>query len=44
MPNFTFLGEHKQVKTKFYFSFLTWIWFVGIQLQEGSPTFDKVSG
>ena len=30
--------------TKCYLSFFTWIWCLGIQLQEGSPTFDKVSG
>ena len=44
MPNFTFYGEGKQATTKFYFSHCTWIWCLGIQLQEGSPTFDKVSG
>ena len=26
-----------------YFSFCTWIWSLRIQLQEGSPTFDKVN-
>ena len=25
-------------------SYCTWIWYLGIQLQEGSPTFDNVSG
>ena len=44
MPNFAFYGGRKQATTKFYFSFYTWIWFLGIQLPEGSPTFDKVSG
>ena len=44
MPNFAFYGERKQATTKFNFSFWTWIWSLGIQLQEGSPTFDKVSG
>ena len=44
MPNFTFYGEGKQATTKFYISHCTWIWCLGIQLQEGSPTFDKVSG
>ena len=34
----------KQATTKFYFSFSTWIWSLEIQLQEGSPTFHKVSG
>ena len=41
IPNFTFYGR-KQAMTKFYFSFCTWIWSLGIQLQEGSPTFDKI--
>ena len=44
MPNFLIYGERKQATSKFYFSFSTWIWFLGIQLQEGLPTFDKVSG
>ena len=44
MPNFAFYGGRKQATTKFYFSYCTWIWCLGIQLQEGSPTFDKVSG
>ena len=43
MPIFAFYGERKQERTKFYFSFWTWIWSLGIRLQEGSPTFDKVS-
>ena len=43
MPNFTFYGERKQATTKFSFTFRTWIWFLGIQLQESSPTIDKVS-
>ena len=43
MPNFAFPGEHKQATTKFYFSFGTWIWSLGIQLQKGLLTFDKVS-
>ena len=34
---------NKQQLTKFNFYFCTWIWSLGIQLQEGSPTFDKVS-
>ena len=34
MPNFTFYGGLKQA---------TWIWFLGIQRQESSPKFDKVS-
>ena len=42
--NFAFYGGRKQAKTKFYFSFCTWIWSQIIQFPEGSPTFDKVSG
>ena len=41
MPNFAFYGG--RATTKFYFSFWAWISFE-IQLQEGSPTFDKVIG
>ena len=44
MPNFAFYGGRKQATTTFYFSFCTWIWCLGTQLQEVSPTFDKVSG
>ena len=44
MPNFPFYGGRKQATMKFYFSHCTWIWCLGIQLQEGLPTFDKVSG
>ena len=44
MPNLAFYGLCKQATTKFYFSFLTWKWSLGIQLQEDSPTFDKVIG
>ena len=43
MPNFAFYGGRKQARTKFYFSFRTWICSLGIQLQEGLSTFDKVS-
>ena len=32
-----------QAMTKFSFSYLTWIKFLGIQLQESSYTFEKVS-
>ena len=42
MPNFSFYGGRKQSTTKFYFSVCTWIWCLGIQLQEGLPTFNKV--
>ena len=35
--------EEVQPTTKFLLYFWTWIWFLGIQLYEGSPTFDKVS-
>ena len=39
------IGGRKQATTKFYFSFSgAWIKWLEIQLQEGSPTFDKVSG
>ena len=38
MPNFAVYGVRKLATTKFYFSFWTWIWSLGIQLQEGSPT------
>ena len=34
MPNFAFYGVRKQTTTKFCFSFCTWIWSLGIQLQE----------
>ena len=42
MPNFAFYGGRKQATRKCYFSFWTCIWSLGIQLQEGSPTFDKI--
>ena len=42
MPNLAFYGGRKQATTKL--SFWAWIWSVEIQLQQGSPTFDKVSG
>ena len=44
MPNLAFYRVRKQATEKFYFSFCTWIWSLGIQLQVCSPTFDKVSG
>ena len=44
VPDFTFYGVREQATTKFYLSLSTWIWSLGIQLQEGSPTFDKVGG
>ena len=43
MSNLAFYGGRKQATTKFYFSFWAWILSLEIQLQEGSPTFDKVS-
>ena len=43
MPNYSFYRGHKEVTTKFYFAFWNWIWFLGIQHWESSPTFDKVS-
>ena len=42
MPNFTFCGGRKQGMAKFSSSFLTWLWFSGIPLQQNSPTFYKV--
>jgi len=39
----TCYGERKQAMTKLCFSLWTWIWSLGIQLQEGSSRFDKVS-
>ena len=44
MPNFAFYRGRKQATTKYYFSFRAWVWSLEIQRQEGSPTFDKVSG
>ena len=41
-PISAFYGGSKQATTKLSFYFCTWIWSLGIQLQEGSPTFDKV--
>ena len=43
MPHFTFNGERKEAMTKLYLSLWTWIWSLGLQLQEGSSRFDKVS-
>ena len=34
MPDFTFYWGCKQAMSKLSFSFSTWIWFLGIQLQE----------
>ena len=44
IPNFAFYQGRKQATMKFYFSYCTRIWCLGIQLQDGSPSFDKVSG
>ena len=44
MPSVASQGGRKQGTTKFYFSFWAWIWSLEIQLQEGSPTFNKVRG
>ena len=44
MLYFAFYGRRKQATKKLYLFFLAWIWSFEIQLQEGSPTFDKVSG
>ena len=43
LPNFTFCGEHKQMKMNFCFSFWAWKVFLGIQLRESSPKFDIAS-
>ena len=43
-PNIVIYGERKYATTKFYFSFWTEIGSLEIQLQESSPTLDKVSG
>ena len=43
MPNFMFYRGRKQATTKFSFNFLTWLRFLGIQLQESSLTFDEES-
>ena len=43
VPYFAFYRERNLATTKFYFPFWTWIWSLGILLQGGSPTFDKVS-
>ena len=45
MPIFLIMED---VNTRYFeiffsFSFWTWIWFLGIQLRESSPKFDKVS-
>ena len=42
MPNFIFCGGREQATAKFSSSFLTWLWFSGIPLQQSSSTFDKV--
>ena len=43
-PNFAIYAGLKQAMATFYFSFWAWLWSLEIQLQGGSPTFDKVSG
>ena len=43
IPNFMFYRGCKHVATKFSFSLLLWIRLLGIHLQKGSHTFDKVS-
>ena len=43
MPNFTFYRGRKQETTKFSFSFLTWIRFLGIQLLGEFAYIDKRS-
>ena len=49
MPNFAFYGARKQATTEFYSKkeglFLNLdVWSLGIQLQEGWPTFGRESG
>ena len=44
MPNLASYRVCKQATAKFYFSFRTWIWSLGIPFHEDSPTFDIVSG
>ena len=44
MPNIVIYGERKYATTKLYFFFWTEIGSLEIQLQESSPTFDKISG
>ena len=39
MPNFVLCGERKQAMTKYFFVFLNLDTALGIQCQEGSPTF-----
>ena len=43
IPNFMFYRGCKQATTKFSFTLLLWIRLLGIQLQDGSHTFSKVS-
>ena len=43
-PNASFYGGSKHTTTNFPFSFWTWIKSLRIQLQEKSPTFDKLRG
>ena len=35
--------EDEKKRREILFPFLTWIWLLGIQIQESSPTFGKVS-
>ena len=42
MPNFIFCGGREQATATFSSSFLTWLWFSGIPLQQSWSTFDKV--
>ena len=41
MPNYTIHRGRTQAMMKFPLSFWTWMWFLGIQILERSPTFDK---
>ena len=44
MPNFAVKGDVNKQRRNFISLFEPWLWFLEIQLQEGSPTFHKVSG
>ena len=42
MPNFSLYRGSTQATTKFPLYFWTWIWFLGIQFKESSPTLTKL--
>ena len=43
LPSLHDYGGRKQATTKFSSSLRTWIWLLGIRLQEGSLAFDELS-